>query len=254
MSAKLSALVVDDDPETLDVIKLYLSETANVTAASSGRQALLYAHQQLDVIILDIEMPVMNGFQTLEQLRNLKECINVPVIMLTGKRDKYSVMNSIAMGIDGYLVKPVNKEELLAKIAEVCEKKPVQNNRKTVLAIDDDMSFLKQVNSQLKDRYDVIMINSTRLALDYLTDHVPDIILLDYQMPLYSGVAVISIIQQNANCQNVPVIILSGTLDQKAVLEFYPHSPAAYLAKPVSKEALIEKIEQALSESNQKGH
>jgi CheY-like chemotaxis protein len=253
MSAKINALVVDDDLETLDVIKLYLSETANVTAASSGRQALLYAHQQLDVIILDIEMPVMNGFQTLEQLRNLKECINVPVIMLTGKRDKYSVMNSISMGIDGYLLKPVNKEELLGKIAEVCQNHPSLAHRKTILAIDDDMSFLKLINSQLKDDYNVIMINSTKLALDYLIDHVPDLILLDYQMPLYNGVAVISIIQQNANCQNIPVIILSGTLDQKAILDFYPHSPAAYLAKPVSKEALIEKIEQALSENNQKG-
>lgn len=252
--ARLNVLIIDDDMEVLETLKLYLQGIANVTIASNGRQALLHAHQQqFDIILLDIEMPVMNGFQTLEQLRNLKECINIPVIMITGKSDKYSVMNSISMGIDGYLLKPISKEELINKINEVCQKKQQYHNRKTILAIDDDMSYLKQLNSFLQEYYNVIMINSTKLALDYLTNHVPDIILLDYQMPLYNGVAMINIIHQNASYQNIPFIILSGTLDQKALLEFYPHAPAACLAKPVSKDVLLEKIEQALNQKVERG-
>lgn len=250
---KMNVLVVDDDPETLESMKLLLADFANVTVVSSGKQALQSVREhQTDVILLDIEMPVMDGFKTLGQLRNLKECINVPVIMLTGKRDKYSVMSSITMGVDGYLLKPISRNELIAKINEVCQKRQQQGNRKTILAIDDDMAYLKQLNSFLQDYYNVIMINSAKLALDYLTNHVPDLILLDYQMPLYNGVSMIHMIGQRDNCQDIPFIVLSGSLDQKALLDFYPHEPAAYLAKPVNKDILLEKIRLILFQSPKK--
>lgn len=251
---KLNVLVIDDDPETLETIKLHLSEAAQVMTAISGSQAVqCVREQQPDVILLDIEMPVFDGFKTLELLRNMEECINVPVIMLTGKRDKYSVINSITMGIDGYLVKPVSKEALLDKITEAYHKNHGQKKRSTILAIDDDMVCLKQLHSLLSDKYNVIMINAAKLALEYLTNHVPDLILLDYQMPLYNGLNLINIIRQNETRKNIPFIILSGSLDQRAVQDFYPHSPVAFLAKPINKDALIEKIELALSLPNNKG-
>jgi CheY-like chemotaxis protein len=249
----VNVLVIDDNVETLETIKLYLSDVMDVTVAASGKQGLHYVQQKhFDVILLDIEMPTMDGFMTLEQLRNLEDSINIPVIMLTGKRDKMSVTNSIAMGVDGYLVKPVSKEALIDKVTEVCEKRKQNLGRRTLLAIDDDMSYLKQVNSFLQDYYNVIMINSTKLALEYLTNHVPDIILLDHQMPLYNGVAVLSIIRQNEKCKDIPVIVLSGCLDKEALLDFYPYKPAAILAKPTSKETLLENISEALSAADRR--
>lgn len=243
-----NVLVVDDDWGILDTIRLYLSGIANVTTASNGRQTLsLVCEKHYDVILLDIEMPIMNGFLVLDQLRNQKESINIPVIMLTGRRDKSYVMNSIAMGIDGYILKPVVKSVLIKKIEEVCQKRTHTNVLKTVLAIDDDMAYLKQINSFLKDRYNVIMINSARLALDYLSNNIPDVILLDYHMPLYNGVAMMSIIRQNVNCKDIPIIILSGTLNHRTLGEIYPHEPAAYLVKPVKKDVLIDNIEKVLA-------
>ena len=74
------------------------------------RQEYVQCHS-IDVILLDINMPAMNGFKTLERFRNQKECINVPVVFVTGQRDRYTVMNSIFMGGDGYLIKPVQKDD-----------------------------------------------------------------------------------------------------------------------------------------------
>ena len=79
----------------------------------------------------------------------------------------------------------------------------------------------------------------------------PDIIILDYQIPLFNGVTLMKMIQQNTGNEKVPFIILSGTLDQKAIMEFCPYKPAAVLAKPVEKEVLLEHIEQALLENEQ---
>lgn len=107
---------------------------------------------------------------------------------------------------------------------------------------------MKLVDSYLHDDYNVIMINSAKLALDYLLKHTPDIILLDYQMPLYNGANVMNMIRHNSDGVQIPVILLSGVMDREILQKCYPCEPVACLAKPVSKEVLIENIERALQQ------
>ena len=240
-------LVVDDDMQTLETMRIYLENYGKVATVMGGRQALEHVRLfPVDIILLDVDMPIMDGFKTLEQLRNIEECINVPVILVTGKTDHNTILNSSLMGVDGYLVKPVKQSDLIQKIREVYEQKQQKSNRKTVLMIDDDMSYLKQVNNFLKDKYNVVMINSAKLGMTYLMSNTPDVIILDYQMPLYSGATMLNMIQKNTAGANIPVIILSGALNIDALKECYVYKPFAYLAKPVTKEALIENIEKAL--------
>lgn len=242
-------LIVDNDSQTLEMMRLYLKGTARVSTVLGGIQAINFVHQnKVDVILLDIEMPVMDGFATLEQLRRLEECINVPIILVTGRTDKSAVYNSFIMGVDGYLAKPVSKDTLIDKVTEVYQRYEKKKNKKTVLLIDDDMIFLKQLNLMLKDNYNVVMINSVMLALNYLQKNTPHIILLDYQMPLYNGADFMSMIQKNNNDRQIPTIILSGTLNPSALQECYQYKPAAFLTKEVSKEDLIANIEQVLKD------
>lgn len=247
-----NVLIVDNDKLTLETMSLYLEDVATVSTVLGGRQALDFVHQNpVDVIFLDVDMPIMDGFATLEQLRNIEKCINVPVILVTGKTDKQTILNSFIMGVDGYLAKPVSKETLIAKLQEVYHGHDGKTDKKTVLMIDDDMTYLKQLNNLLSESYNVIMINSAKLALDYLLTHTPDIILLDYQMPLYNGANVMNMIQKNDHHKKaIPVIILSGTLNREALQECYAYNPFAYLVKPVSKETLVENIERALEIGN----
>ena len=253
IGGRKNILVVDDDVEFLSVMQMYLKEIGFVQTASSGRRAVQLAQQShFDVILLDLEMPIMDGPKTLAHLRNLDACINVPVIMITGKNDRNAVMNSLALGIDGYLLKPVSKQQVIETVNAVLEKKSIKGNKKTVVAIDDDMSYLKYINNFLKDDYHVVMINSAKLAISYLTNHTPDLILLDYQIPLFNGVALMRIIQQNSICQRIPFIILSGSLDTEALEEFLPYNPVAILAKPVEKETLLKTIRESINKIRNK--
>lgn len=242
-------LLVDDTPQDLEIMCMYLEDIADVHTVVSGPLAVDYVkNHELDMILLDVEMPGMDGVETLEMLRKTEACINMPVIMVTGMRDKETVMNSAILGIDGYLVKPVSKEMLQQKIMEVYQKHcEEQEEKPTVLMIDDDMAYLKQLNSMLKDKYNVVMINSAKLALEYLLKHVPDVIILDYQMPLYNGTSMMKLIQKSTVGDSVPVIILSGMLSRQVRQECYLYHPAACLSKPVTKEVLVENIEQALN-------
>lgn len=242
-------LIVDDDTQCSETMGLYLQGNARVHIVNGGRSALDYVQQnQVDVILLDIEMPIMDGFVTLEQLRKIESCINVPVILITGRKDKSTIFNSSAMGVDGYLIKPVSQETLIQKVNEAYEGKKLENNKPTVLMIDDDMSFLKHMNNLIKEHYNVIMINSAKLAISYMSSHTPDVIILDYQMPLYNGANMLNIFQRSNRQRNIPVIILSGTLNRKALENCFPYNPFAFLAKPVEKELLIENIEAALKQ------
>ncbi len=242
-------LIVDDDAQVLETLSLYLEEVADVVTALGGKQAIEYIRQnQVDVVFLDVNMPIMNGYTVLEQFRNMKECINVPVVFVTGQNDKNTILNSAAMGSDGILVKPITKETLQKKTMEMFEKTKVQKNQKTILAIDDDIAYLRTIDSYLRDRFNVVIINSAKLAFDYLMKNTPDLILLDYQMPLYNGASLMNMVSKKDDKQSIPVIIISGAMDKEALKECYACNPNAYLAKPVSKEVLLENIQRVLAE------
>lgn len=114
-----SILVVDDDPQYLTLIREWLKGTYKVSMANSGLQAIKWlAKNKVDLIILDHEMPVTSGPQVLEMLRSESETQSIPVIFLTGKGDKESVMSVVALKPEGYFLKTIQKDELLEKLKE----------------------------------------------------------------------------------------------------------------------------------------
>ncbi len=117
-----SILIVDDDPSYLTLIREWLKDSYKVNMASSGLQAIRWlAKNRADLILLDHEMPVTSGPKVLEMLRSDDETKDIPVIFLTGKGDKASVMQVVALKPEGYFLKTVKKDELLGKLKEFFE-------------------------------------------------------------------------------------------------------------------------------------
>ncbi len=116
---KKSILVVDDDINYLSLAREWLKSSYKVLMANSGLQAIkLLGKNKVDLILLDYEMPVTSGPQVLEMLRNDDETKNIPVMFLTGKDDKDSVIAVMSLRPDGYILKSVRCEELLARIED----------------------------------------------------------------------------------------------------------------------------------------
>lgn len=116
---KKSILMVDDDPIFLKVMKSWLEGDYRVTIVTSGTQALMYiADNKPDLILLDYEMPVISGPQVLQMIRSEVKLEDTPVIFLTGKGDRESVMKVMELRPDGYLLKSLPREKILASVKE----------------------------------------------------------------------------------------------------------------------------------------
>ena len=110
-------LIVDDDPTYMGLVREWLKGRYKVSMATSGLQAIKWLGKNtVDLILLDHEMPVTSGPQVLEMLRSDEDTKNIPVIFLTGKGDKQSVMAVVALKPEGYLLKSIEKEELLSNL------------------------------------------------------------------------------------------------------------------------------------------
>ncbi len=124
---KKSILLVDDDPTFLKMVKGWLDEEYRVTIVTSGTQALMYiADNKPDLILLDYEMPVTSGPQVLEMIRSETKVDRIPVIFLTGKGDRESVLKVLSLKPEGYLLKSLNRDQILKSIYEFFEKKHVE--------------------------------------------------------------------------------------------------------------------------------
>ena len=239
---------MDDDSEYLEMLRLFLETDYQIATVPSGKLALDFVRENTtDLILMDAVMPEMDGFEVFKALRSAEETEDIPVIFITGKSSRNMVLDCINLGVDGYFVKPIAKDILVSKIQEVISYHSDASCHKTILAVDDDISYLKIIRNSLKEQYDVIMVKDVALAMDYLKNHVPDIFILDYNLPLYDNESLISIIRRNSAFDNAPIITILGIEDKKPDLEATGRSDK-YLIKPVSKLDLTSAISSALAD------
>src|SRR5512139_725355 len=111
-------LVVDDTPANLQALAGILKEKGyQISVATNGRQALdVLAHIRPDLILLDVMMPEMDGFETCRRLKEDEQLRNIPVIFLTAKSEVADIVQGFELGAVDYVAKPFNAHELLARV------------------------------------------------------------------------------------------------------------------------------------------
>ncbi len=118
-------VIIDDDPDIIELIKSHITEelkTVEFFSADNGKDGIELVKDKLpDLIILDIKMPGLSGLDTLHILKNETDDIiqAIPVLMLTAKSDLETVEKAIATGAKNYLLKPFDKNDLVARINNI---------------------------------------------------------------------------------------------------------------------------------------
>ena len=123
-SLKKKLLIVDDDLDYMHMIREWLKDTYKVSMVNSGLQAITWlAKNKVDLILLDYEMPVTSGPQVLEMLRSESDTKDIPVMFLTGKSDRNSIMKVLDLKPTGYLLKSIKRDELHQKLGDYFREK-----------------------------------------------------------------------------------------------------------------------------------
>lgn len=142
-------LIVDDVPKNLQVLgNILRKENYNIAAATSGKQALDMVDKILpDLILLDIMMPDIDGFEVCEKLKSAPRVKDIPVIFLTAKTSTEDIVKGFEVGAVDYLTKPFNSAELLARANTHIELKQARDiERELIAKLKDALTKVKQLS------------------------------------------------------------------------------------------------------------
>lgn len=118
--------------------------------------------------------------------------------------------------------------------------------RKHILVVDDDFRMLKLIKRYLEDTYDIATAINGKVALKFLETKMTNLILLDYEMPVENGPAVLEKLRSNPMTSNIPVIFLTGINDRKKIQQVLSLKPQGYLLKPIDHDKLLDAIKSVI--------
>ena len=211
-------LVIDDDASVHDIMQRLLNrEGFNVITATSGPEGLRLARERSpDVILLDVRMPTMNGWEVLSRLKSDPDLDSIPVVMVTIEDDK--ALGS-ALGAVDYLVKPINYDRLLTLLQPYC----TDSSPRSVLVVEDNTENREMICRQLtKAGWRVVEAENGLKALEVMQTEQPGVILLDLMMPEMDGFEFIRELRHHPQWQGLPVIVLTAkdlTLEEREWLD-----------------------------------
>jgi signal transduction histidine kinase/ligand-binding sensor domain-containing protein/DNA-binding response OmpR family regulator len=158
---KTIVLIVEDNPDVREYISESLNEHFHIEEAANGEQGLRKAEKCIpDLIISDIMMPKMDGYEMTRKLRQDEKTSHIPIILLTSKSDKDSKLEGLGLGADDYLTKPFDTDELLARIKNLIEiRRKLQQKFGTgsVVLQKPDKAKLSSLDEQFMNRIMVVI-------------------------------------------------------------------------------------------------
>lgn len=201
-----TVLVVDDEPSIRRFLRHLLEQEGyDVLEAGSGREALLRAERENpDLVLLDLRLPDMTGFEILGELKKREETNHIPVVILSIVQDREE---GFRLGASDYLTKPVDRDKLMERIQRLIG----SQNKANILVVEDDPSVQRALQAILENHnYSVKAVFSAEDALVTLNEFHPALILLDLMLPGLSGNDFLKELKVNPDWAQLPVVVLTA--------------------------------------------
>ena len=238
-------LVIDDDETVHDMLSRLLSrEGFLVEIADNGESGFRKALElKPDVIVLDVLMPGMDGWDVLTRLKNNPETESIPVVMLTMVDDR---SKGYTLGVTDYIYKPVDREKLVTALTRCVR----YGDTAPILIVDDDATQRDLLKRTLeKDGWETIRAHNGRAALDAVRTRTPSIIILDLMMPEMDGFELINTLRKNPETREIPVVVLTAMDLSNADREMLSNNTTEVLKKGASSREEVLKIVKELVQS-----
>ncbi len=241
-------LLVEDNPDNQNLAIRILSNAGFVhDIVENGQKAInAVKENHYDLILMDLQMPVMDGFQATHLIREWeKESGNkrTPIIALTAHAIKGYHKKCLENEMDDYLTKPLRKKLLLKTINKWIKLEPV------VLVADDSVDSRKLIENFLRNKngYKILFAKNGNEVLDIYNNQALSLILMDMEMPVKDGYTAASEIRSRENGTKIPIVAMSAHNDAKEKNKCMEAGCTAFLPKPIRKKELIKMVKEHLS-------
>ncbi|MBX3743685.1 MAG: response regulator [Verrucomicrobiae bacterium] len=255
----IKILTVDDSKTIrLIVAKAFKPFDCEVFEASNGVEGLaVAAKERPHVIILDLTMPVMDGYEALTKLKSDPDLKSIPVVMLTAESGRENVLRIAKQGVRDYLVKPFKEELIVERVGRIIDLKPkglqpVKARRfddaLSILVVDDKPAIGDQVRAGLADtQWTVVARGQAGEALDYCHQTAPDAVLVSLTLPDDSAFSLFQALRGNARTKSVPVFAMCVKNAVEDQARAQQSGFTGVITKPIEFEELKGKVARALS-------
>ena len=236
-------IVVDDVKFHLLSMKERLKNNYEIyPAQSTGILFEILENVFPELILLDVNMPESDGYETIQILKSDARYAGIPVVFMTSNKDKKSAVKAMKLGAADFITKPFTDLEVIECIENQLNPEKFDANKPVILAVDDEPSILKSINYLLHAQYRIYTLPEPGQIKKVLKMITPDLFLLDCQMPGLSGFDLVPIIRETPFHEETPIIFVTseGTRDNVYVASNYGASD--FMVKPIDEAILREKV------------
>ena len=244
-------LIVGIMNETTNDINNCLGQYFNVQLCFGGADVLdgMMKIVKPDLVLINL----VDFYKTAEDAYKLlsEEYKTTPVVTIGNSREYEKYLPFYQKDQFENLDRPVSRINVLRKCCYRMKVDPDSMNfvkKKQILIVDDDAMWLRTAKEWLKEKYEVILATSGTQAMTAIGKKKPDLILLDYEMPVCNGKQVFEMICSDEYTKEIPVVFLTGVSDKEHIEEVLMLKPAGYLLKLVAYQKLIDVLKKELSE------
>ena len=240
-----------DDSKTIRMIvaKAFKGFDCEVLEGANGVEGLAVASRaKPDLILLDLTMPIMDGYEMLSKLKADPDLKSIPVIMLTAEAGREQVLKIAKMGVRDYLIKPFKEEVIIERVSRVIDLKPRGeavakvknfNDEIRVLVVDDKPAIVEQIRSGLSTtQWKVDGVAAPGQAVDYCAGFVPDLILVSLTLADNGGYTLFQMLRGANRTKSVPVFGLTVKTDTDQQARAQQTGLTGVITKPIDFEEL----------------
>ena len=266
-------IIVEDDPMIAEIyFKKFSNSGFEVFPATTAEQALGIAKvEKIDVVMTDLIMPKMDGFQLISELRNGRYDPDIKIIVTSNLSQKDDRDKAVHLGADGFVAKSdFSPSELVAEIQRLLGQYQQQrkneariseaaepadsdkrNNQKRILLIEDEDIFVDMFGGKLEqDGFHVESANNGAWGLKEALKNDYDLYVIDMMMPAMTGEEIVEKLKMEDKTKNIPIIILSASVDEVAAEKVIAMGVTKFYVKTqVTPSELSDKIAEILSKS-----
>jgi len=216
----------------------------NMIEVEAKVNALSEVKEGIDAILLYVEPELSEDTTALVFLRDKAVEEDIPFFVMGDSNDIDDIRKIIPThAMQKEFPRPIDVKDVVMSVDEYVQNHG-KHTKKKVLVVDDSGAMLRNVKGWLEDRYQVILANSGAMAIKYLALNRPDLVLLDYEMPVVNGKQVLEMIRSESEFSDIPVIFLTSKNDRESITQVMGLKPEGYLLKTMKPEDIVKTIDE----------